>query len=351
MPASSVNLQTPHSGYHWERSSRRFFEGWYFRVTLPVEQQSFAFMYSIDDPVGGQPHSGGAAQILGPDEAYFCRTLPNVNGFWAAYDHLALSHCHPPPPTPHSPFPTHTDTESYQTTATLNQGQLKDPTTGDWVRWQYETTPIYGWGNPTEPQQPTAGWLSFLPVFEPGWQVLMAHGLATGWVDWQGQRYEFENAPAYAEKNWGGAFPIKWFWMQCNAFDEPDLTLTAVGGLRDVLGRQETVGLIGLHSQGQFYPFVSNQDPLTWQVEPWGHWAMSARRGPYRVTLTGRASDVGNTVRVPTRDGLQFCCRDTTHGHLTLQLFEQDRLIVTARSDLAGLEVGGGPWQQPWCKP
>jgi len=26
----------------------------------------------------------------------------------------------------------------------------------------------------------------FLPIFEPGWQILMAHGLATGWIEWNG---------------------------------------------------------------------------------------------------------------------------------------------------------------------
>ncbi len=37
-----TDLQTPHSGYHWDGSSRRFFEGWYYRVTLPAERQTFA---------------------------------------------------------------------------------------------------------------------------------------------------------------------------------------------------------------------------------------------------------------------------------------------------------------------
>jgi len=37
--------------------------------------------------------------------------------------------------------------------------------------------------------------------------------------------------PQLIEKNWGGAFPQKWFWLNCNSFDgEPDLALTAGGG-------------------------------------------------------------------------------------------------------------------------
>jgi hypothetical protein len=30
----------------------------------------------------------------------------------------------------------------------------------------------------------------------------MSYGLATGWLQWGQQRYEFQNAPFYSEKNW-----------------------------------------------------------------------------------------------------------------------------------------------------
>ena len=86
------STQTPHSGYHWDGSSRRFFEGWYYRITLPEIGQTFAFMYSIEDPIGGKPYSGGAAQILGPDDEYLCRTFPDVNKFLGSRDVLCLGH-------------------------------------------------------------------------------------------------------------------------------------------------------------------------------------------------------------------------------------------------------------------
>jgi tocopherol cyclase len=85
-------IETPHSGYHWDGGSRRFFEGWYYRITLPTRGQSFAFMYSIEDPRGGQPYSGGAAQILGPEDSYLCRTFPDVNKFWAHRESLGFGH-------------------------------------------------------------------------------------------------------------------------------------------------------------------------------------------------------------------------------------------------------------------
>ena len=357
-------LQTPHSGYHWRRyasgAADRFFEGWYFRITLPAIAQSFAFMYSIDDPAGGSDYSGGAAQILGPDETYYCRTFPDVTQFWAWPHRLGLGHWRQatgggkPRYLPAESFE-QTVKEGYQVSDRHHQGKLLHPSGKVAAQWDYHITPLAGWGAPN--QRATAGWLSYFPVFEPGWQVLMAHGLASGQITWRGKPYSFTDAPAYAEKNWGGAFPAKWFWMQCNAFAaEPTLSVTAAGGRREVFSHIENVGLIGIHYQGQFYEFISTKQPFTWQVDPWGYWHLSARSDRYRVALTGRCTDeadAGAWVRVPTRTGLQWLCRDTTHGELRLQMWQRqgaraEWLVVDTTSQLAGLEVGGEPWKERW---
>ncbi|MGD1905095.1 MAG: tocopherol cyclase family protein [Leptolyngbyaceae cyanobacterium] len=351
---------TPHSGYHWHGDSRRFFEGWYFRLTLPEVGQSFAFMYSIDDPGGQTALSGGAAQILGPDDRYLYCPFPDVNGFWAWSHRLGLGHwtTEPIQETPRylTPESFHQQiTRGYQVTSTHHQGCLKDDQTGAIARWDYQIQPRYGWG--PGPQRPTAGWLSYLPIFEPGWQVLMAHGWASGWVDWQGHRYTFEAAPAYSEKNWGGAFPQKWFWIQANCFTEyPDLTLTAAGGKRQVFSQTETVGLIGLHHQGRFIDLSSLNAQLCWQVSPWGSWQMIAQNHRYRIVLQGTTEREPAPVRVPTRKGLQWHCWDTTRGQLTLQLWQQKnlapkKLLLEAKTNLAGLEVGGLGWTDPWHHP
>ena len=85
-------LQTPHSGYHWDAIAKKYFEGWYLRVTLPEIEQTFAFMYSIENPLGGDFYSGGAVQILGIDEQSLGRAFPNVKQFWASRDRLSFGH-------------------------------------------------------------------------------------------------------------------------------------------------------------------------------------------------------------------------------------------------------------------
>lgn len=351
-------LQTPHSGYHWDGSNQRFFEGWYYRVTLPEAGETFAYMYSIDDPQGGQPTSGGAAQILGPHDTYLCRTFPDTQKFWAWRQTLGLGHWRQTKrPTQPQYLPPDTFesniVEGYQATATWHQGKLYDPGTGQSCLWQYEIQPGYGWGDREGLQQPTAGWMSFLPIFEPGWQILMAHGWATGWIQWNGDRYHFNNAPAYSEKNWGRAFPEKWFWIQCNSFDgEPDLTLTSGGGRRKVLWWDESVAMVGIHYGGKFYEFVPWSAEIEWEIAPWGFWRLRSRNQHYAVELTATTDAVGKQLRAPTNNGLIPFCRDTMYGKVTLTLFQRrgdrNRIILEATSSQAGVEIGGSPWNQVW---
>ncbi len=347
--------QTPHSGYHWNQNTQHYFEGWYFRITLPEINQSFAFMYSIQDPIGGESNSGGAVQILGIDEAYLSRAFPDVRGFWASYNSLGLGHWGKSnlskQPCLLSPEEFNTNIqEGYQVTATLNQGCIYNPCNNKYCRWQYHIQPLYHWGNSNHPQQATAGWLSYLPIFDPGWQILMAHGLATGWIEWERKRYQFTDAPAYSEKNWGTSFPEKWFWLNCNSFtNQSDLAVTAAGGIRQVFWWPEAVGMIGIHYQGKLYQFDSNHDEVKWQIQPWGNWHMEALNDSFTVTLIGTTDLPGNYVRTPTAKGLVFNCRDTTRGKLILKLqTHYGKTIVQTDSCNVGLEIGGESWNKEW---
>ncbi len=338
--------QTPHSGYHWDGHSPNFFEGWYFRLTLPAIPDSLAWMYAIEHL---DRNTSSSAQILGLGGQHYSRSFSDSSGFWASENYLALRHweTHNLVTMPHLLSTTDFEQrviEGYQVTATLHQGVLKIPSHDQPTRWCYRTVPIYGWGR----QQSTGGWLSALPIFEPGWQVLMAHGLATGWVEWQGDRYEFTDAPAYSEKNWGRAFPQQWFWLNCNHFDQiPDLALTAGGGRRSVLGKMEEVAMIGIHHQGEFYEFVPWNAQIHWQISPWGEWQLQAQNQHWRVELVGSTTLPGTIVQVPTKNGLAGCCRDTTRGELHLTVRERGlgqqpgRVVIEASSSFAGLEVGG----------
>ncbi|PSS01197.1 Tocopherol cyclase [Actinidia chinensis var. chinensis] len=379
------DLRTPHSGYHFDGSIRKFFEGWYFKVSIPERRQSFCFMYSVENPAfhkkltrleeaqHGPRFTGVGAQILGPDDKYICQYTEESQNFWGSRHELMLGNTFvtqkglrpPNKEVPPEEFNRRV-LEGFQVTPLWNQGFIRDDGRTDYVdivktaRWEYSTRPVYGWGNVGSKQKSTAGWLAAFPVFEPHWQICMAGGISTGWIEWDGERFEFQNAPSYSEKNWGGAFPRKWFWVQCNVFEgaSGQVALTAAGGLRQLPGLGETfenAALIGIHHGGIFYEFVPWNGVVSFEISQWGHWYMSAENETHKVELEATTEDPGATLRAPTSEaGLAPACKDTCFGDLRLQLWERrydgtkGKMILDVTSNMAALEVGGGPWFNTW---
>jgi tocopherol cyclase len=61
------------------------------QVTIPENGQSFALIYSIEDP--GDPRSpvgGMGVQVMGPDDGYICQHSTDVSSFWASRNALEL---------------------------------------------------------------------------------------------------------------------------------------------------------------------------------------------------------------------------------------------------------------------
>jgi tocopherol cyclase len=245
--------------------------------------------------------------------------------------------------------------------------------------FDFDVEPICGWGDVNDTQRSTGGWLASFAVFEPHWQVTMADGRASGRVTWKNnETYIFDNAKFYAEKNWGAALPMKWYWTQCNSFDGYDgndeqLSVTAGGGIRKVpFGRKEALGMIGVHYNGRFYEAVPWTGEMEWKVSTWGSWELWGKSTdfvdrPFEVNVTYTIDDPvahpGMVFRAPTPDeGMVYFCRDTFAANCTLTLWEMEwntttkshirkpgpPLIDRATSRSGGAEIGGGPWWDEW---
>ncbi|CAI5477790.1 unnamed protein product [Closterium sp. Yama58-4] len=350
--------RTPHSGYHYAPSSssgsgggaeQPFFEGWYFKVSLPDSRDSFAWMYSVENPSAPPPEAAASSspgarkgglpclmmQAMGPavdrqaewgrGEAgaegggdardYVYQQTADTGRFWGARHELALGACFQP-----------------------REGQV---------------SPL----GEVPPQHSALA----LRAFEPHWQVCMAMGRARGWVEWQGHRIDFTDALTYSEKNWGGAFPLKWFWIQCNVWSHVSLgsavALTVAGAKRQlnlplVANSIEEVGMVGLHWEGQLIEFVPNRGVVEWKVQPWGSWLMHAQNEQYEVTMEAHTlpGDNGTPLRAPTAEGMRFFCKDSFDGRVTLELRQRysGQLLLRAESTAAAVEVGGGPWWEAW---
>ena len=359
------------------------FEGWYWRITLPGNAKSFALIYSVEDPLGNSPFSGVGAQVMGPDDGYILQYSKYTSNFWADPTRLALGCVFCPYDIskqharsditgvlPRDKF-NNKVREGFQASATFHQGRIVAndsgasgylPSTVNSCSWELSIVPMTAWGDVSGRQRATAGWLASLPVFEPHWQVLMSHGEASGWIEWGGERYEFTGAPAYAEKNWGGGFPSKWAWIQCNSFlNSPGTSVTAVGAQRGVLllpGVEENVGLIGIHHRGAFYELNIRDSEIRWTVSPWGRWIFEGKSREWEAVVEAECSSTdGTPLRAPTAtDGLAPFCRDSFAGIVTLKVWraggrsngKEPIIDVVSEGKSGAVEVGGGPWWSDW---
>lgn len=398
---SAYPQQPPHSGCHFrpthpsqidthkgprKQPGKRFFEGWYYRITLD-ENISFAFIYSIEDPFSGSNLSLACHQIMGPCDEYLVQADTDHTRLWA-WQHQQGVGCSFDPVINETaaidPDEFMVDVQSgFQFTPRRLQGKLvgHDGSNGGVLQgegqageceYDLSIEPLAGWGDTEQGQKSTAGWLASYAVFEPHWQVTMADGRASGHVVWKGERYKIKNAPFYAEKNWGGSFPIKWFWCQCNSFDNNfknlPLSVTAGGGTRKLplLRSKESLGMVSIHYNGTFYEATPWLGTMDWEISDWGYWKMTGKctGGKHKFYTEFEAvapnEAPGVKLRAPTeKDGMVYFCRDSFLAHVTLRLWDltwdkelgdwiRGELIVDAMSQQGAVEIGGGPWWDTW---
>ena len=409
-----LRAKAPHSGYHYDGLPRRFFEGWYFKVSLPGGD-AFAFMYSVEDPaLAMSADRGVGVQVMGPGDTYLCEYARDTRGFSADTRELALSHVFGTSRAaapieddvpPHERF---VDAETFLneittgavvTKANQHCGRIRSKVTRaeDVIGQRRSDTSVAAglgpsssassddddeeeciWSFTIEPRvsygRSTGGWLSSVPlVFDPHWQVLISDGVVVnGFITWRGETYSLgPSNRVYAEKNWGGSFPTKWFWVQCNSCwtrtqsdEEGDadqlssLAVTAGGGVRQLplTATREDVALITVHADGEVFEFVPWRGAVGWEITQWGEWTIDAETRTQdgrelHASLTASTDGPGVVLCAPASDGgLRPMCRDAFRGRVRLRIVDTGtgRVVIDASSIGAALEVGGGPWFGTW---
>jgi tocopherol cyclase len=400
-PHLETVLQPPHAGCHFQpthpgsmksglrKHIKRFFEGWYYRITIPQTNVSFAFIVSIEDPFPGSSLSLACHQIMGPNDEYLVQADRDHTKFWAYPHEQSLGCIFEGDPSVRQiagsidKFSNSSIVQSgFQYSPTRFQGTVlgHDGSYGGVLEGQgipgtctydFSIQILSGYGDSQQGQKSTAGWLASYAVFEPHWQVTVADARATGRIVWKDTTYDFVDAPFYAEKNWGGAFPTKWYWCQCNAFTNyidanNSLSVTTGGGIRKLpLGQTESLGMITVHYKGKFYEATPWLGEMDWNVSPWGNWSMTGRstgsQYPFEVQLKATCDVPGVKLRAPTEyDGMVYFCRDSFLATVTLCLWELDYdpvvktyrrgkcILDNATSHQAAVEIGGGPWWDDW---
>lgn len=223
-------VPTPHSHFHYlsssdptrpnTQSTRQWFEGWYYRITLPSPNSNLSFVVIVSvehnpkiTPKPSPSPSATAVQVMGPGDSYFWQRQNDITKFRStAPNHLSS--------LLHSGY--YNISQDFMDVKLLGASPGSDPsppaspaTTTNSSRHDFHfnissIVPTDGWGDCDSPQKSTAGWLAKYSLFDPHWQITMSSGIASGTILFNNETYSFSDAKFYAEKNWGSLFPSKW---------------------------------------------------------------------------------------------------------------------------------------------
>ena len=216
--------------YHGWRRTKRYFEGWYYKVISADEQEAFAFIPGIAMDDQGEPHA--FVQVLdGKAQTAEYISFP-ADTFSAASGsfHVRIGE---------------NEFTGISIKLALNDysGMLQFKNTVPWPnRW-------YSPG--------IMGPYTFVPFMECYHGIVSMNHELEGILEIRGKSIDFSGGRGYIEKDWGHSFPSAYFWMQSNHFAQPGISFKASVAKIPWL-RSSFVGFIaGLYLNGKLYQFTT----------------------------------------------------------------------------------------------
>jgi len=157
------------------------------------------------------------------------------------------------------------------------------------------------------------------------------------------ETWTFDGARGYAEKNWGGGFPSRWWWGQASGIGgDEDACVAFAGG-------EVAVGPVGLAPTAIV---VRAGGELLRLVLPFAHvsadaadgaWQLRARSPRWSVEVEGDANGSrAHRLPVPLPSERRLVDGPAQHftGRLRVDVRRGRRLVFRGESELAGLERG-----------
>jgi tocopherol cyclase len=321
-PWPTVLPPNPEDGYHFDGAADPFYEGWYHRLAVPDRAEAFFFIYGVINPAPGSAYSS---------EAFlYCGRASTVESVYQKV-----------PPDEFSALQQARDVRIgnlSRATAPRFAGLADDGVHR--CEWDIAVSDGIAW-----PQ--TMGWMTGSAGLETSWHVGTLRGRHTGWVRFDGDEIGFEQAPGYADHNWGSTFPAQWIWLQANTFDEGDAALAASGGTVQFQGGQIEAAMIGLWHDGALSTFRTQDLDTVSQSHADSTWTMEGQRGLERIRITASCDPAGLFhLLVPTAEGMKPRAWESLGGELevTLERRESEQAawgaVFAGRSAWAGVERG-----------
>ncbi|MGA3086696.1 MAG: tocopherol cyclase family protein [Thermodesulfobacteriota bacterium] len=184
--------------YHGWGKTKKYFEGWYYKVVNAEENKAFAFIPGIAMDENGVQQA--FVQVLDG------KTLTSEYHKFGAQEFLP-------------------ETGKFEIRIANNffsgeKFQLDLPTVKGQLHFKHQIPWPNSWYSPG-----VMGPFSFVPFMECYHGILSMDHTIQGQLTIHHETIDFSNGRGYMEKDWGHSFPSGYIWIQTNHFSQPDISL------------------------------------------------------------------------------------------------------------------------------
>lgn len=305
--------------YHWDGLQDPYYEGWFFRVTLPEQERSFGFLYIVHNPASVEPGRGSAILMVANSDGEVIRRDYPLDQFKASIQKLDVR----------------IGQDNIATTTKI-AGSLHDEQ--HTAAWNINIDVQERW-------ESTMGTLNNIPYLPINWYVGALRATANGTIQWDGNTYHLQDAQLFQDKNWGDYFPEAYVWLQGMNFADGDDSAIFAGGLVNGLD----AGMFAWRSGDQFYETRSQDLNCLTDIDTdidQGEVQVTIICGDNGYLLEGFFADCPPaTLPAPQESGFEPYSQMALNGRLRLTRYSladgQWRVQETATSNVAGIEIAG----------
>lgn len=302
--------------YHGWGRSRRYFEGWYFKLVSPDEKHALAIIPGISMDENGNRHS--FVQVM---DGKACQ---------AQYHRFRADEFRPDP-------------QRFEVRVGANQfsadkinldlpgisGEISFQNTSPWPKML---------GAPG-----IMGWYSFVPFMECFHGVVSLHHSLKGELRLgpRARSVDFSGGKGYIEKDWGRSFPRAYVWMQTNHFDTHDrASLLASVAHIPWLGSYFIGFIGGFWLDGRLFRFATYTGARKFLRISEEHVELIYKNRKTEIRMLAKQAP-GTSLKSPISGEMTGKIQESLQAEVQVELLENGRRIFEGTGRNAGLEVAG----------
>ncbi|MCW5924671.1 MAG: hypothetical protein KIS77_20295 [Saprospiraceae bacterium] len=300
--------------YHGWGRTRRYFEGWYFKVVSPDERHALALIPGISMGQHGERHS--FVQVM---DGKACR---------AQYHRFSADAFRPA----ERGFEVFVGENLFS----AQKVKLDLPGLAGEIRFQNPTPWPKMLGAPG-----IMGWYSFVPFMECFHGIVSLHHSLEGKLKMGDEEIDFANGKGYIEKDWGRSFPRAYLWMQTNHFDTHDrASLMASVAHIPWLGSYFIGFISGFWLDGRLFRFATYTGARKRLAIRDEQVELIFKNPKTELRLLAQQA-AGTALKSPIAGEMTGKIQESLQAEVQVELLENGRRIFEGSGRNAGLEVAG----------